>query len=54
LKPKELVKFEMEICEECKVPFVKIGDSNSKLCERCKEFVEEFGFIFTLAKDLEK
>ncbi|WP_201352211.1 4Fe-4S binding protein [Hydrogenimonas urashimensis] len=46
-----LVKHRLEICEECKVAFSYHG--GEKVCDRCKEFKENFSDLFTMAKDLE-
>ncbi len=46
-----LVKHKLEICEECKVAFPYRG--GEMLCDRCRDFRENFSDIFTLAKDME-
>ena len=46
-----LVKHKLEICEECKVAFPYRG--GEMLCDRCRDFRENFSDIFTLAKDLQ-
>ena len=45
-----LVKHKLEICEECKVAFPYRG--GSMLCDRCRDFKENFSDMFTLAKDM--
>jgi len=48
-REQELVLHTFEICSECKTPFpYKGGD---KICQRCKEFVDQFSDIFKLAAD---
>ncbi len=47
----ELVHHTIEICSECKTPFPYKG--GEMICERCKQFVDEFGDIFKLASDME-
>lgn len=49
LKPTQLIKFSMEVCSECKTPFIQKGDE--KVCDRCKNFIDEFSYIFKLARD---
>ncbi len=46
-----LVRHRLEICEECKVAFPYRG--GEKVCDRCRDFKENFSDLFTLAKDLE-
>jgi energy-converting hydrogenase A subunit P len=50
MKPKELIKFEMATCPECKTPFIKRGDE--QICDRCYDFVHNHSNIFTLARDM--
>lgn len=45
-----LVKHTLEICTECKVAFPYRG--GDKICDRCKDFKENFSDIFTMAKDM--
>ena len=45
-----LVHYEMVQCRECRCPYpYKGGDP---ICDRCKDFSEDFSDMFTLAKDL--
>ncbi len=46
-----LVKHTLEICEECKVAFPYRG--GKKVCDRCRDFKENFSDLFTLARDME-
>ncbi|WP_456383120.1 4Fe-4S binding protein [Hydrogenimonas sp.] len=46
-----LVKHELAICEECKVAFPYRG--GEKICDRCRDFKNNFSDLFTLAKDME-
>ncbi len=46
-----LVKHKLEICEECKVAFAYRG--GEKVCDRCRDFKENFSDLFTMAKDIE-
>ena len=46
-----LVKHTLEICEECKVAFPYRG--GEKVCDRCKDFRDNYSDLFTLAKDME-
>jgi len=49
-RAKELIKHNLVICKECKIPFsYKGGD---KICERCSSFHNEFKDMFKLATDL--
>jgi energy-converting hydrogenase A subunit P len=50
VKPKELIKFEMAVCPECKTPFIRRGDE--EICDRCIDFVSNHSNIFTLARDI--
>ncbi|WP_457598817.1 4Fe-4S binding protein [Hydrogenimonas sp.] len=45
-----LVKHRLEICEECKVAFPYRG--GEMVCDRCRDFKENFSDLFTMAKDL--
>ena len=47
-----LVKHELEICEECKVAFPYKG--GEKVCDRCRDFKNNFSDLFTMAKDLDR
>ncbi|WP_457596082.1 4Fe-4S binding protein [Hydrogenimonas sp.] len=46
-----LVKHELAICEECKVAFPYKG--GEKVCDRCRDFKNNFSDLFTLARDME-
>lgn len=46
-----LVKHELQICQECKVAFPYRG--GEKICDRCRDFKENFSDLFTLAKDMQ-
>ena len=46
-----LVKHTLEICEECKIAFPYKG--GEKVCDRCKDFRNNYSDLFTMAKDLE-
>ncbi len=48
----ELIEFTFETCKECNTPFVYRG--GEPICDRCKQFVENFGDIFKLASDIEE
>ncbi|WP_281951687.1 4Fe-4S dicluster domain-containing protein [Nitrosophilus kaiyonis] len=48
---KKLVEHKLEICSECKTPFAYKG--GELICDRCKNFVNDFGDIFQLASDME-
>ncbi len=45
----ELIEHTMEICTECNTPFSYKG--GELICQRCREFVEEFSDIFKLASE---
>ena len=45
-----LVKHRLEVCIECKVAFPYRG--GEKVCDRCKDFRDNFSDLFTLAKDM--
>ncbi len=46
---RELVHYEMVMCHECRCPYPYRG--GDPICDRCKEYHEDFSKIFTLAKD---
>ena len=49
-RAEQLVHYEMVMCHECRCPYpYKGGDP---ICDRCKDFSQDFGNMFTLAKDL--
>ncbi len=49
-RTKTLVHYEMVQCHECRCPYpYKGGDP---ICDRCKDFKDNFSNMFTLAKDL--
>ena len=49
-RTKTLVHYEMVQCHECRCPYpYKGGDP---ICDRCKDFKDNFSNMFTLARDL--
>jgi len=46
-----LVRHRLEICEECNVAFPYRG--GEMVCDRCRDFRENFSDLFTMARDLE-
>lgn len=44
------VEFDYQNCRECKTPFIYKG--GKKVCERCRDFTDNFPDMFTLAKDI--
>ena len=49
-RAESLVKYEMVICHECKTAYPYKG--GEPICDRCKEFTNDFSDMFTLAKDI--
>jgi len=49
-RPRELVRFEMVMCRECRCPYPYRG--GDPICERCKGFQADFADMFTLARDI--
>jgi len=47
---KELVHYEMVMCNECRCPYPYRG--GEPICDRCASYKEDFSHIFTLARDL--
>jgi ferredoxin len=48
-RAEQLVHYEMVMCHECRCPYpYKGGDP---ICDRCKGFKDDFGDMFTMAKD---
>jgi Pyruvate/2-oxoacid:ferredoxin oxidoreductase delta subunit len=45
----ELIEHTIEICTECNTPFSYKG--GEMICNRCKEFIEDFSDIFKLASE---
>jgi energy-converting hydrogenase A subunit P len=50
MRPKNLIHFHMEVCDECKTPFIQRKDE--KICERCIDFTTNMSHMFTLARDI--
>jgi len=49
-RTEQLVHYDMVMCHECRCPYpYKGGDP---ICDRCKDYKNNFGGMFTLAKDI--
>jgi len=49
-RTEQLVHYDMVMCHECRCPYPYRG--GEPICERCKNFKDNFESMFTLAKDL--
>ncbi len=49
-RTEQLVHYEMVQCRECRCPYPYRG--GDPVCDRCRTFKDDFGTMFTLAKDM--